>query len=66
MKVANLEKARGIDIAVNPELGVNWELVKDWNVDIRYRERSESDARALYDAITDNANGVLPWIRARW
>ena len=23
-------------------------------------------AQELYSAITDNANGVLPWIKARW
>jgi len=40
--------------------------ILDWNVDIRYQERSELEARKLYEAITDNANGVLPWIKSRW
>jgi HEPN domain len=66
VKAADLEIIRGLDIAANPALGVNWQIVKDWNVDVRYRELSELEARSLYNAITDSANGVLPWIRARW
>lgn len=66
LKAANLEAIRGVDIAANPVLGRNWQVVKDWNVDIRYLARSEADSRTLYEAVTDNANGVLPWIRNRW
>ncbi len=66
VKAADLETTRGIDIAATPELGLNWQVVKDWNVDIRYQARSEPEARRLYEAVTDSANGVLPWIRARW
>jgi hypothetical protein len=66
VKAADLETERGLDIAANPALGGNWQVVKSWNVDIRYQEMNETDARRLYDAVADNANGVLPWIRARW
>jgi len=66
VRAADLEIIRGQDIAANPALALNWQVVKDWNVDIRYQERSEPEAQRLYEAVTDNANGVLPWIRARW
>ncbi len=66
VKAANLEVDRGLDIQANPALGLKWQTVKDWNVDVRYQLRSEHEARSLYDAVTDNANGVLPWIKARW
>jgi HEPN domain-containing protein len=66
VKAAGLEEARGLDIQANPALGVNWQTIKDWKVDNRYKERSEPEARSLYEAVTDNANGVLPWIKARW
>jgi hypothetical protein len=66
VKAANLEVARGVDIQANPALGVNWQIVKDWNVDIRYQEKDEFDAQTLYAAVTHGANGVLPWIKGRW
>ncbi len=66
VKAADLETTRRLDIAAAPALGLYWAIVKDWNVDIRYKERSELQARKLYEAITDNTHGVLPWIRARW
>lgn len=66
VKAANLEVTRGLDIQANPALGVNWQIVKDWDVDIRYQEKGEFDARRLYEAVTHNVNGVLPWIKARW
>ena len=66
VRLANLEVARGLDVAANPALGVNWKWVMEWTVDIRYQDKTESEARRLYDAVTDDSNGVLPWIRARW
>jgi hypothetical protein len=66
VKAANLEEARGLAIQSNPALGVNWQILKDWSVDIRYQEKDELDARRLYDAVTDATNGALPWIKVRW
>jgi HEPN domain-containing protein len=66
MKAADLEAAFGPDIAANPALEANWRIVERWDVDRRYQAASEAEARDLYQAVTDNANGVLPWIRVRW
>jgi hypothetical protein len=66
MKAADLEAILGRDLAANPALRINWDTVKKWNVDRRYVAASESDARGLFQAVTDLANGVLPWIRVRW
>jgi hypothetical protein len=52
--------------AANPQLGLNWQEVKDWNERARYEQQSEQQARGLYEAITDPMNGVLAWIKARW
>lgn len=54
------------EIGANSVLQVNWTLVKDWNERSRYERKTPDDARALFDAITDATNGVLPWIRNRW
>jgi hypothetical protein len=66
VKMAALEGARVADSATNPALGNNWAVVKDWSETARYETTSHQKAKKLYQAITDNANGVMQWIRARW
>jgi hypothetical protein len=66
LKLANPEVAFGADMQANPALDSNWRLVTRWSVDIRYQQRSETEARERYEAVTDPANGVLPWLKAHW
>lgn len=42
----------------------NWEIVKDWNPESRYKTSGLS-GKDLYDAVS-GPNGVLPWIKLRW
>lgn len=65
-ELAGLKTARVAAALVNGPFGQNWEIVKDWTEKSRYEMNTQSEAEALYDAITDNANGVMQWIRARW
>ena len=57
---------RDTDVASNPTLEKNWLTVKDWNEASRYEQKPQSDAQRLFDAINDNTNGVLQWIRNYW
>ena len=68
LDVAGLKLQLQLDTtpAANPALGVNWQYVKDWNERARYQQKTEAQARRLYQAVTDTANGVLPWIKSRW
>lgn len=70
VKLAELESARGKDIATNPDLSKNWSIVKDWNETSRYRQISavdmDTNARTFFDAIAANPNGVMLWIKAHW
>ncbi len=66
VKIADLEPARLADAAVNPVLGRNWLVVNDWTEKARYQATSHQRSKSLYNAITDTAHGVMPWIRARW
>lgn len=52
--------------AANPALGINWQHVKDWSERARYQQKTEPQARRLYQAVTENANGVLTWIKNHW
>jgi len=66
VKLADLERVRGLDVSANPNLGASWQTVKDWKVESRYAQMTETKARGLYDAVADGTNGVLQWIRGRW
>lgn len=66
VKLAGLDAVLDADGAANPLLGRNWLVVRDWNELARYQQKTEFEARELVDAINDNTNGTLQWIRARW
>ena len=66
VKTAGLMAQRDADAAADPDLQANWGFVKDWSEEFRYKQVREARARKLYRAITDNPDGVLPWIRGRW
>jgi hypothetical protein len=70
VRLAGLEAARTADAAANPALARNWSIMKDWNERSRYERHSHAKAQrmidAVTDAVTDKANGVLPWIKAHW
>ena len=53
-------------ITANSTLGANWLIVKGWNEKSRYEMKTQPQAQRLYDAIADNVNGVMQWIRVRW
>jgi len=67
VKVAGLELDFENDRNANPALELNWAVVKDWSVTVRYDVRiSEALAREMYSACTARKHGILPWIRIRW
>ncbi len=61
-----LQLERDTTSATNQALGINWQHVKDWSERARYQQKTEPQARRLYQAVTDNANGVLTWIKNHW
>ena len=64
--VAELGAQRKTDMTGNPIFAKNWQIVKDWDEESRYKLWTELEARELFLAVTDATNGVLPWIRLRW
>jgi hypothetical protein len=66
VEVTGLKKQRDADAKANAALGVNWLIVGVWDEKSRYRQWSEPQARKLVIAVTDAANGVLPWIVGHW
>ena len=43
-----------------------WGVVKDWKETSRYEQKAEVGARTLYEAVTSDPDGVLPWIQKHW
>jgi hypothetical protein len=64
--LAGLIEELGIASGANPALGGYWGVVKDWEETSRYVQKPEAEARALYEAITHEPDGVLRWLRTRW
>lgn len=63
LRVAELEEVLNLAGPVAKK----WAAVKDWSEQSRYeRGRTETQVRDFFDAITDPAEGVLPWLQTHW
>jgi hypothetical protein len=70
----DLVKLRGLaglgeDVAhgrLTTSQNVNWLVAKDWRETSRYETKSETEARSLYEAVTNTTDGVLPWLKTHW
>ncbi|TVS18131.1 MAG: hypothetical protein EA424_11510 [Planctomycetaceae bacterium] len=56
------DKAAGTSIT----LGQHWMIAKDWSEASRYRMSTRPQAEKLFHALTDNTDGVLPWVKNYW
>jgi hypothetical protein len=66
VKAAGLEPEFGAARGVNPTLDKFWVETKEWKETSRYQEKTEAEAKALYEAVSNEPDGVFRWIRARW
>jgi HEPN domain-containing protein len=66
VSLAGLEAEFGAARAANPALRSFWETVKGWRETARYGNATEAEARELYEAITNDPDGVYAWLRSRW
>lgn len=66
VRLAGLEGAKTAGVAANPNLGTNWDLVKDWSERSRYERHSLTKAQRFHFAVNHPTDGVLPWIKNHW
>jgi HEPN domain-containing protein len=66
VKQAGIALERDRATGTNPALYQNWIEVIDWSEASRYEVTNQTDAEALYKALTNNPDGVLPWIKTYW
>ena len=64
VSAADLDTQLQNDMVANTAFAANWNTVKDWNEESRYKA-SGLNGQDMYDAVT-GADGVLPWIKQRW
>ena len=65
--VAGLKQKLGERERQDGNFQLNWAVAKDWDEKARYECKiEESKEKDLYDAITDNKSGVLPWLKTFW
>lgn len=66
LKVAELTAQQGLDNKSNPTLAANWGIVYQWKETRRYESSTKTQATDLIEAIGDDPDGVLPWIKRYW
>lgn len=66
LALANLKPNLDADAAANAALFANWGVAKDWKETSRYEQKTQPEAQAMYNAVADDPDGVLAWIRIRW
>lgn len=66
VKQANLEPQRGQARGANPALDGYWGVVEAWTEVSRYEQKTEMEARNLYEAVTNDPDGVFQWIQQHW
>jgi HEPN domain-containing protein len=66
LKAAGLQSALDAAESRDAALSANWVIVRDWKEASRYERHSETEARALFEAISDPQHGVFSWLQQHW
>ena len=66
LALANLKLILAADANANAVLATNWTTATAWEETSRYAQKTQLEAQTMYDAIANNPDGVLAWIRKRW
>jgi HEPN domain-containing protein len=66
VKAANLVDSLNQEARKDNLFESNWNTVKDWSEQSRYKKSNNAEAHSLYSAISDRSHGVLRWIEQHW
>jgi hypothetical protein len=66
VELAGLKPAWDAATNSNPAFSIFWGIAKAWSEQKRYHRMSETEARTMYEAVTDVNHGVMQWIRTQW
>jgi HEPN domain-containing protein len=66
VSLAGLEAEFGVARGANPALDNHWTVTKEWKETARYEEKTEAEAKLLYEAVSHDPDGVFRWVKSRW
>lgn len=64
--LAQQAKLRLLLEAERPAVRANWAITLKWVPESRYKSYAEKDAVSLFNAVSDQVDGVFHWIRVHW
>ena len=66
VQAAGLQTVLQSENARDAKFAANWNVVKDWSEESRYRITDQKNAEEIIRAISDRRHGVLRWLRRHW
>lgn len=66
VQLAGMEAEFGLARGADAALQEYWNVTLLWSETARYQIKDEQEARALYQAVSAEPGGILPWVRSRW
>ena len=67
LTISGVKSDMEIHAKADSNFEINWNTVRDWSESARYEIGStEAVAQGMYDAVTNDVSGVLPWLKTRW
>lgn len=64
LTVCGLRSRMRTATTMNPELAMNWQILRDWGPDLRYRRLRRPLARDIVNAVSHSSDGVAQWLRS--
>jgi hypothetical protein len=67
IETAELKSILDQQMAANRKFRVNWNTVRQWQVETRYDPNvTQPKAQELFSSVAENNDGVLSWLRTVW
>ena len=67
LTISGVKSEMEIHTKTDSSFEIKWNTVRDWSETKRYEVGvTEVFARGMYDAVTNTASGILPWLKTQW
>lgn len=66
VELGGLKDAFEAACKANTSLASYWAVARLWSETGRYAEKTETDAKVLFEAVSHKSDGVLKWIQSHW